>query len=106
MKAPRSPWFETRAKRAPHHEVFTWPDLPLLEPVLRHIAAGAVVFVWQEFAGHRDLDAVALGVRQTLHHHVEIDRRHDAVAELLLDQRFPGRAVDHHELVEAIDQGI
>ena len=35
---------------------------PLLEPVLRHVAAGAVIFVRQEFSGHRDLDPVALGI--------------------------------------------
>ncbi len=32
------------------------------------------------------LDSVALRVGQALHGHVEVDRRHDAIAELLLDQ--------------------
>jgi hypothetical protein len=36
----------------------------------------------------------------------EVDRRHDAVAELLLDQRLPGRAADQHEFIEAVDQRI
>ena len=36
----------------------------------------------------------------------DLDRRHDAVTELLLDQRLPGRAVDHHQFVEAIDQRV
>src|SRR5215470_5973551 len=38
--------------------------------------------------------------------HVEIDGRHDAVAEFLLDQRLPRRPVHHHEFVEAVDQRI
>src|ERR1035438_2979514 len=61
---------------------------PLLKAIFRHVAAGAVIFVGQEFARHRDLDPVALGIGQALHHHVEIDCRHDAVAIFLLDQRL------------------
>src|ERR1700722_5167608 len=80
--------------------------LLLLVAVLRHVAARAVVLVGQELARHGDLDAVAARVGLALHHHVEVDRRHDAVAELLLDQRLPGRAVDHDELVEAVDQRV
>src|SRR5205814_8423175 len=55
---------------------------------------------------HDALPIFALGIGQTLHHHVEIDRRHDAVAIFLLDQRLPRRPVDHHQFVEAVDQGI
>src|SRR5882672_11056419 len=74
--------------------------------VLRRVAGRAVILVRQELARHRDLDPVAAGIGLALHLHVEVDRRHDAVAELLLDQGLPGRTVHHHELVEAIDQGI
>src|SRR5262245_8184828 len=74
--------------------------------VFRDVAGVAVVFERQELARHGDLHAVALGVRQALDLHVEIAGRHDAVAELLLDQRLPGRAVDHHQLVEAVDERV
>src|SRR6476620_9406461 len=50
----------------------------LLESILRHVAAGAVIFVRQELAGHRDLDPVTPGIGDALQRHVEIDRRHDA----------------------------
>src|SRR3546814_20652609 len=49
-----------------------------------------VAFVEQEFAGHGDLDAVALGIGLAFHLHVEIDRRHAAVAEVFLDQFLEG----------------
>src|SRR5262249_57626973 len=71
-----------------------------LVAVLRDIPDVAVIFVRQEFSRHRDLDAVALRVGQALERDVEIDRRHDAVAELLLDQLLPGGAVDHHQLLQ------
>src|SRR5207249_11874890 len=58
----------------------------LLVPVLRDVAAVAVILERQEFSRHRDLDAVALRVRQALHLQVKVDRRHDTVAEFLLDQ--------------------
>src|ERR1700719_3118027 len=68
---------------------FHWPltirFLPFLESIFRHVAGGAVIFVRQEFSGHRDLDAISFRIGHALHHHVEIDRRHDAVAEFLLD---------------------
>src|SRR5215813_10309292 len=84
------------------------PTVSLLLPVavFGDVAGIAVVFIGQKFSRHGDLDAVALGVEQALDLHVEIDRRHDAVAELLLDQRLPRGAVDHHQLVEAVDQRI
>ena len=62
--------------------------------------------VGQELAAHRDADAVALGVRLALQVHVEIDRAHDAVAELLVDQGLEGAAVDADQFVEAVDQRI
>src|SRR6516164_10772579 len=79
---------------------------PLLETIFRNVAAIAVIFVRQEFSRHRDFDAVAVRIGEALYHHVESDRRHDAVAELLLDQRLPRRTVDHHKLIETVDQRI
>src|SRR5262249_4085718 len=63
----------------------------LFEAVLLDALLVAVILVRQELAGHGDLDAVALRVGQALDLDVEVDGRHDAVAELLLDQGFPGR---------------
>src|SRR5579864_7119760 len=51
------------------------PISPLLESIFRHVAAGPVIFVGQEFARHRDLDPVALRIGQPLDRHVEIDCR-------------------------------
>src|SRR6516162_5974917 len=62
--------------------------------------------IWEEFAAQGQLDAVAFGVRLAFDRHVEIDRTHDAVAELLLDQFLPGRAVDLHQFVEPVDQRV
>src|SRR6476660_5245120 len=56
----------------------------------------AVIFIGQELAGHRDLDSVALLVRQPLDLGVKIDGRHDAIAEFLFDERLPRRSIDHH----------
>src|SRR5262249_34421812 len=53
----------------------------LLVAVLRHVAARTVILVGQELARHGDLDAIAPRIGQPLHLQVEIDRRHDAVAE-------------------------
>src|SRR5665811_2140275 len=63
-------------------------------PCLPIRARRAVILERQELAGHADLDTVALRVRLAVDGHVEVDRRHDAVAEFLLDQRLPGQAVD------------
>jgi hypothetical protein len=60
----------------------------LLEPILRHALLGAVIFVRQELAGHDHPHAVALRMRLPVDLEVEVDRRHDAVAEFLLDQRL------------------
>src|SRR6266545_5657857 len=67
---------------------------------------GSVGLVRQELARHGDLHPVALLVGLALHGHVEVDGAHDAVAELLLDELLPGRAVDLHQLVEAVDKRI
>src|SRR5262249_53104543 len=82
------------------------PHSLLLIPVLRNIAARAVVFVRQELARHGDLDAVATRIRLAFHLQVEIDRGHNAVAEFFLHERLAGRAVHHHQLVEPVDQRI
>jgi hypothetical protein len=44
---------------------------------------------------HRDFDSIAFGIGLAFHRQIEIDRGHDAVAELLLDQNFQSRPVDH-----------
>ena len=67
-------------------------------------AAPSILLVGQELAAHADAHAVALLIGLALDRHVEIDGAHDAVAELLLDQRFPGGAVDLHHL-ESADPG-
>src|SRR4029453_1914463 len=78
----------------------THPGKGVCQPI------GSVGLVAQELARHGDLHPVALLVGLTLHGHVEVDGRHDAVAELLLDQLLPGRAVDLHQFVETVDQRI
>jgi hypothetical protein len=45
-------------------------------------------------------------MRQPLDLGVEIDRRHDSVAELLFDQRLPRRSIHHHQFVETIEQWV
>src|SRR6516164_4869943 len=66
----------------------------------------SVLLIWEEFAAQGQLDAITFGIGLAIDGHVEIDRTHDAVAKLLLDQLFPGRAVDLHEFVEAVDQRV
>ena len=58
-----------------------------LVAVAGHVAGRAVIFIRQEFPRHGDLDAVTLGVGLAFELQVKVDRRYDAVAELLLDQR-------------------
>src|SRR5262249_42463935 len=62
--------------------------------------------VWQELAGHGDLDPIPLRVGLLLDLHGEIDRAHDAVAEGLLDDVLERQAVDLEDLVEAVQQRI
>src|SRR5215470_12702213 len=78
----------------------------LLHSVFQDALFITVIFVGEELAGHGYLHAVTLGVRQALDLHVEVYRRHDAIAELFLYQRLPCRPVHHDQLVEAIDQWI
>src|SRR5712671_811758 len=66
----------------------------------------SVFLIWEEFAAEGQLDAVALGIGLAFDRHVEIDRAHDAVAEFLLDQFLPRRAIDLDELIKAVDQRI
>ena len=49
-----------------------------------HALIVAVILIGQELARHSDPDPITLGVRLALDIHVEVDGRHDAVAELLL----------------------
>src|SRR5262245_55724465 len=58
----------------------------------------------QVLAVQRDHRALAaFGVGDLLHVQFEVDRADDAVAELLVDQRLEGGAVDLEHLVEAVD---
>src|SRR5690242_8162603 len=66
----------------------------------------SVLLVGQELATHGQAHAVAFLVGLPLDRHVEIDGAHDPVAEFLVDERLPGRAVDLQQLVEAIDRRI
>src|ERR1700678_259610 len=49
---------------------------------------GAVVSVGKKLPRHGELHAIAGGIRDAADFHIEIDRRHDAVAELFLDERL------------------
>src|SRR5271167_627277 len=80
--------------------------LTLLEAVFGHIARRSVIFIRQEFSRHRNLHTIAFRIWQTFHHHVEVDRRHNTVAELFFDQRLPRWTVHHYQLVKAVDQGV
>ena len=75
-------------------------------PSAAHAASVRYLPIREEFAAEGQLDPVAFRVGLALDRHVEVDGAHDAVAEFLLDQLLPGRAVDLHQLVEAVDQGI
>src|SRR5579885_647222 len=87
------------------------PELPprpslFLQAVGKLIAGGAVVFERQEFAAHADRHAIAFRIGPAGDLHVEVDGRHDAVAEFLLDQRLERGTVHHDELVEAVNERI
>jgi hypothetical protein len=72
-----------------------------LTPERLRVSRRSVVVERQELVLHRDLDAVALrDAKRSIA--MSIDRRHDTVAELLLDQRLLGRAVDQHQFIEAV----
>jgi len=97
-----------KAHVLPTSEGLQWCTRPLLllQPIGQRVPRRAIIFVRQKLAGHADCDAVALGVGLARDVHVEVDCRHDAVAEFLLDQRLERRAVDHDQLVEAVDQRV
>jgi hypothetical protein len=59
-----------------------------------------------ELALERDPHTVTVGVLDPLDRHVEVDRAHDPVAEVLVDQGFERRAVDLQRLVEAVDRRV
>src|SRR2546421_5109429 len=62
--------------------------------------------VRQELSVVRELHAVALRVGDGVDVDLEVDRAHDAVAELLVDHRLDGRPVDLGDLVEAVDERV
>src|ERR1700691_6103689 len=64
----------------------------------------SIRLVGQKFAAHDDLNPIPRGIRFPPDVHPEVDRAHDSIAKLLLDQLLEGSAVYTHQLVEAIDQ--
>jgi hypothetical protein len=82
--------------RGPAHSSFN--------PYANAFPVAPYIFVRQKLSGHAERDAIALGGGLARDVHVEVDRRHDAVAELLFDQRLERRPVDHDQFVEAVDQ--
>src|SRR5215213_10098878 len=62
--------------------------------------------IGQELALVGDPDAVALRMLYPLQIHPEVNGAHDAIAELLVDQRLYGGAVDLRNLVNPVDGGV
>ena len=58
----------------------------------------ALPLVGEELPVERDDDAVALGVGAAFDGQVEVDRAHDPVAELLVDELLDGGSVDLQRL--------
>lgn len=67
--------------------------LPARFEQLFHLKA----FIWQKFAGQRDVDAIAGRIGLTIDFEIEVDGAHNAVAELILDDFFHSRSknTDH-----------
>ena len=70
---------------------------------LAKAASGLICFIGQKLARHDDLYAVPFGVRLTADVEREINRAHDAVAELLMDQFLDCRPIDGDDLIPAVD---
>lgn len=72
---------------------FTANGFHLVLQKLFHLKA----FIWQKFAGQRDVDAIAGWTGLTIDFEIEVDGAHDAVAELILDDFFHSRSknTDH-----------
>ena len=64
------------------------------------------LFVRQKLAAHGDFDPITFGIFNFVDIEREIDRAHDAITKMLLDDILQRHAIDLHDLVEAIDQGI
>jgi hypothetical protein len=52
------------------------------------VTASSVCFIRQKFSRHRNLDAVAAGMGFATYLHLEVDRAHDAVAKLFVNEFF------------------
>ena len=74
----------------------TWNAVPRL--------GESVSLVRKELSGHADLHAVFIRVRFPLDLHIEIDRAHDAIAELFFDQRLPGCPIGLDEFMKTVDE--
>ena len=59
-----------------------------------------------KFPVQDDAHAVALRVGFARDVHREVDGAHDAVTEFLVNEFLDGAAIDTHQFVEAIDEGI
>jgi hypothetical protein len=62
--------------------------------------------VGQEFAIQRDDHPVAAGIGFAPDVRAEVDRTHDAIAELLVDELLDGRAVNLDHLIEPVDRRV
>ena len=64
------------------------------------------LFVRQELAAHGDFDAITFGILHFVDIKREVDRAHDAVTKMFLNNIFQGHSIDLHDLVKAIDLSL
>ena len=64
------------------------------------------LFIWKELAAHCDFHPVAIWVIHFLDIHRKIDRAHDAIAELFVNQLFDCLAVNQVNFVKAVKERI
>ena len=59
--------------------------------------------VREKLATHGDLDPVPFWILHFANLHRKVDRAHDAIAELLMDQLFDRLAINQSDFVKSID---
>jgi hypothetical protein len=59
--------------------------------------------VREKLAAHGDLDPIALWVLHFGNLHCKVDRAHDAITELLMDQLFDRLSINQCDFVKSID---
>ena len=96
MRTPR--WLRTSTDKTGQRE--------RCHPGLDHHQGESVSLVRKEFPGHRNLHTVSFRIRFPLDLHIEIDRAHDAVTELLFNQRLPGCPIGLYELLKTVDERV